>query len=176
MKAKAITAPNPYEKGTNGYKLFNALKSGKQVTAGDLFETTGHLSNRTLGVFYREMEKKGFRFTRKKVEGQMVYTMHHGDEAKGIQKISVAPGSYKDKATSNAKGKKKTTKKAVAPAKSAPAKAPAKKAAAPAAKSTVKGKGKPRPQRGDDADDAAAEVKSSVPAKKAKVALKLKAK
>lgn len=196
-----ITAENPYDKGTKQYRMFQALKSGKEVTADELRTAAAEpLSNRTMGVFLRDMESKGFRFNRvKRAEVGMVYVLLAGEAAKGVAKISVAPGSYKADAPAAkkttaakkapAKSEAKPTKKALAtkataskkaapaPAKAekkaapSPAKAAAKKLAAPAKPATKTPKKKPT--RGGDAETKA--VSNASVKGKVKLALKTKA-
>lgn len=152
---KIQTGENPYEKGTPQYKMFAVLAKGKLVTADTLREAAGmNVSNRTLGVFFRDLEGRKYRFTRKFVpdEGQ-TYIMHWGDSAKGVAKISVEPGSYRERRGIEPKkaATKKAAKKTVASPKAAAkseqsakkaGKAPQKAAAASkspsAAKSTKK--------------------------------------
>lgn len=174
----AVKTPNPYDKGTNHYKLFNALKSGKQTPSSALVDAVGGtLSNRTIGVFLRDMEKKGFRFDRKRVpeEGITYILVDKGEGAKGMSKVSVAPGSYKERAEKRAKKSagKPAKKAASKPAEKPSAKAAPKKAVKKATGKTVR----PKPQRGDDVEETTvANATKSAPKAAKKVGLKLKPK
>lgn len=175
-----ITKPNPFEKGTKQYKMFQALVSGKPTPYADIVEAVNDvIANRTMGNFIRDIEKKGLRLNRTRTpEEGVVYTLLEGDAAKGVKKLGVVPGSYKEKA---ANATKRTTKKASAPIKKAAAKsaapttkaAPAKKAAAKAAPSKQP---KKRQVRGDGEEAAVETATKSTPKKATKLGLKIKPK
>lgn len=133
----AIKSANPFDKNeaAEHHVLFNTLKSGKATPAETIkeqFESKAQrpLSNRRVGMFLREMEKLGYRFTRiNDPEHGRVYTMH--DVGSKVGTISVEPQSYLAKRA--AQGKVRAAKKTNAAnvAKKAPAKKVAKKAAPP---------------------------------------------
>ena len=182
-----ITKPNPFEKGTKQYKMFQALVSGKPTPYADIVEAVNDvIANRTMGNFIRDIEKKGLRLHRTRTpEEGVVYTMLEGDAAKGVKKLGVVPGSYKEKA---ANATKRTAKKASAPIKKAAAKstapatkaAPVKKATAKPVKAAAKAapskQPKKRPVRGSGEEVAVETATKNTPKKATKLGLKIKPK